>query len=88
MVTTITIPCPDKVVKARKSYSMKFKRDVLNMMEQWEDWMYASGGFVEGVTKTPSCKLVAEWIIDMHKVITEDTARNAWRKKGFEWITD
>ena len=50
--------------------------------------MYAGGGVTEGVAKTPSHKLVAEWIIDMHKVITEDTARNAWRKKGFEWITD
>jgi hypothetical protein len=58
------------------------------MMEQWEDWMYAGGGVVEGVAKPPSRKLVAEWIIDTHKVITEDTARNAWRKTGFEWITD
>ena len=55
-------------------------------MEPWEDWMYAGGGVVEGVVKTPSRKLVAEWIIDTHKVIMEDTARNAWRKKGFEWI--
>ncbi len=56
------------------------------MMEQWEDWMYAGGGVVEGVAKTPSRKLVAEWIIDTYKVIMEETARNAWRKKGFEWI--
>ena len=34
MVTTITIPCPDKVVKARKSYSMKFKRDALNALNE------------------------------------------------------
>jgi hypothetical protein len=56
------------------------------MMEQWEDWMYAGGGVVEGVAKTPSRKLVAEWIIGTYKVIMEETARNAWRKKGFEWI--
>ncbi len=57
-------------------------------MEQWEDWMYAGGGVVEGVAKTPSCILVPEWIIDTYKVITEDTARNAWRKKGFELIAN
>ena len=34
MVTTITIPCPDKAIKARKSYSMTFKRDALNAINE------------------------------------------------------
>ena len=58
------------------------------MTGQWEDWMYAGGGVVEGVTNTPSRKLVAEWILGTYKAISEEMGQNAWRKKGYEWFTD
>ena len=58
------------------------------LMEQWEHWMYDRGGVVEGVTDTPTQKLVAEWILGTYEVISEETGKNSWRKKGYEWFTD
>jgi hypothetical protein len=56
------------------------------MMEQWEDRMFNCGGVVGGVAKTPSRQLVTQWVICTYKMISKETGRNAWRKKGFECI--
>ena len=37
-----------------------------------------------GVAKEPTRKLLAEWIVGAYKNISEETGRNAWKKKGFE----
>jgi hypothetical protein len=56
------------------------------MTEQWEDWMMEGGGVDAGVAKMPSRQLVAEWIIGTYKSISQETGRNAWMKKNFEWF--
>ena len=56
------------------------------MQEIWEDWMLEGEGIVNGAVKEPSCKLVAEWHVDVYTNILGQTARNAWMKKGYEWF--
>jgi len=56
------------------------------MTEQWEEWMINGGGVQDGVAKPPARRQVAEWIVGAYKAITEPTARNAWKKKGYEWF--
>jgi hypothetical protein len=58
------------------------------MDEQWEE-LILNGGGVEGrVAKMPSRRQVAEWIIGTYDAImqTHETAQNAWRKMGYEWL--
>jgi hypothetical protein len=56
------------------------------MTEQWEELMVSGGGVAGGVTKPPSRRQVAEWIVGAYKVITKQTAQNAWRKPSYEWL--
>ena len=56
------------------------------MSEKWEDWMLDGEGIVNGVPKEPSRKMVAEWLLDVHKNISRKIAMNAWMKKGCEWF--
>ena len=58
------------------------------MTTQWEDWMTEGDGMTAGVAKEPTRKLLAEWIVGAYKNISEETGRNAWKKKGFEWVAD
>ena len=48
--------------------------------------MFDGDGVEGGVAKTPSRQLVAQWVLGTYKMISEETGRNAWRKKGFEWV--
>jgi hypothetical protein len=54
------------------------------MTEQWEDWMSEGDGVDTWVAKTPSCQLVAEWIIRSYMSISQEMGRNAWMKNNFE----
>ena len=54
--------------------------------QKWEDWMMEGEGIVEGVVKEQSCKLVAEWIVEVHSNIPEEVAQNAWKNTGYEWV--
>jgi hypothetical protein len=51
------------------------------MHKRWEGLMM-NGGIVEGKPKEPTCKQVAEWLVDAYTNIPEQVARNAWLKKG------
>ena len=48
--------------------------------------MVKGDGFVNGVAKEPSRKLVAEWLVDAYMNLLGQTVRNAWMKMGFEWF--
>ena len=48
--------------------------------------MLDGGGFVDGIAKEPTRKLVAEWIIGTYRNIWVDTGKNAWKKTGYEWF--
>jgi len=50
--------------------------------------MYDGGCVVQSVANTPSQKLVAEQILGTCEVISAEMGRNAWRKKGYEWLID
>jgi hypothetical protein len=58
------------------------------MTEQWEEWMISGGGVEDGVAKLLARRQVAEWITGAYKSITKQTARNAWKKMGYEWFLD
>jgi hypothetical protein len=58
------------------------------MTEQWEEWMINGGGVDGGIAKSPTRRQVAEWIVGSYKNISEQTAQNAWKKKGYQWIID
>jgi hypothetical protein len=46
--------------------------------------MLEGEGIEAGVAKTPTRKLVTEWINGAYNIIIEEMGCNAWRKKGFE----
>ena len=50
--------------------------------------MINGGGVDGGIAKTPTRRQVAEWIVGSYKNISEQTAQNAWKKKGYQWIID
>ena len=43
-------------------------------------------GIVDGVAKEPSRKLVTEWIVEVYGDIPEEVGRNAWKRRGYEWV--
>jgi hypothetical protein len=49
----------------------------------WEEWMVNEN---LGKNLSPPRKLIAEWIIATLKSIDETVIKNAWRKKGYEWV--
>jgi hypothetical protein len=56
------------------------------MREKWEDWMLDGDGLVNGAAKEPTRKVVAEWVLEAYNSIPNQTAKNAWLKKEFEWF--
>ena len=48
--------------------------------------MLVGDGIINGVGKEPSCKLVAEWLVDVNMSIPSQTGGHAWMKYGFEWF--
>ena len=56
------------------------------MSDQWEEWMYSGGGMVDGVAQVPTRALVAHWVIGTYQKISQQTGRNAWMKKGYEYF--
>ena len=58
------------------------------MTEQWEEWMIHGGGVEGGIAKTPTRRQVAEWIVGSYRNISEQTARNTWKKRGYQWFID
>ena len=44
-------------------------------------------GIVHGRAKEPSCKQVAEWLVDAHTYIPEQVSRNAWVMTGYAWFS-
>ena len=58
------------------------------MTEQWEKRMFNGGRVVDGVAKAQTRKLVAEWIIGTCRNIMEEIGQQAWKKTGYEWITN
>ena len=52
----------------------------------WEEWMVNGDGILEGKAKEPSRKLIAEWVVEVYNNIPAETGRNAWKKRGYEWI--
>jgi hypothetical protein len=49
----------------------------------WEEWMVNEN---LGKNLSPPRKLIAQWIIATLKSIDETVIKNAWRKKGYEWV--
>ena len=56
------------------------------MTEQWEEWKINGGGVKGGFAKTQTRKQVAEWIVGTYNNISEQTAQNAWKKRGYQWF--
>ena len=50
--------------------------------------MTEGDGMPAGLAKEPARRLLAEWMVGAYKNISEETGRNAWKKKGFEWVAD
>ena len=54
-----------------------------NLTKQWEAWMEEER---HSSLTMPSRKRMSEWILTAWNQIEEETVRNSWRKKGFEWV--
>ncbi len=35
---------------------------------------------------TPSHELIASWVVETYWMLDAEKCKNAWRKKGFEWV--
>ncbi len=35
--------------------------------------------------KTPSREVIANWVGEAYWMLNEETCKNAWKKKGYEW---
>lgn len=63
------------------------------LADMWEDWLETEvleNEENEGVIniETPSRELIANWVVEAYWMLDEEKCKNAWRKKGFEWIID
>ena len=63
------------------------------LADMWEDWLETEvleNEEDEGVIniETPSRELIANWVVEAYWMLDEEKCKNAWRKKGFEWIID
>ena len=60
------------------------------LLDMWEDWLEMEVVKNDGVfqIQTPSCELIANWVVEVYWMLDEEKCKNAWRKKGFEWIVD
>jgi len=54
----------------------------MGRLDDWRWWKTA------GVTKEPTRKFLAEWIVGAKKKISGEMGSNAWKKKGFEWVSN
>ncbi len=57
-----------------------------HLMDRWEHWLFEEGGFDDGVMKTPTRKMIAEWVVPCYNAISVEVGRNAWKKRGYEWF--
>jgi hypothetical protein len=53
--------------------------------EQWEDWVDMEGVQQGKEMKTPSREVIANWVGEAYWTLNEETCKNAWKKKGYEW---
>ncbi len=57
------------------------------LADTWKDWLemelVENGGFQ---IPTPSCELIANWVVEVYWKLDEEKCKNAWRKKRFEWV--
>ena len=53
---------------------------------KWEEWMVDGDGIVNGQAKQPSCKMVADWLMQVYNNIPETIGINAWKKEVYEWF--
>ena len=53
---------------------------------KWEERMVDGDGIVNGQAKEPSCKMVADWLMEVYNNIPETIGINAWKKEGYEWF--
>ena len=56
------------------------------LCDKWDQWMVEGEGIVNGQAKEPSCKMVAEWVVEVYNNIPDAIGMNAWKKEGFEWF--
>ena len=38
--------------------------------------------------QTPICELIANWVVEVYWMLDKEKCKNAWRKKGFDWVVD
>jgi hypothetical protein len=48
-----------------------------HLHQKWEGWMVEGDGIVDGFAKEPSCKMVAEWVVQVYDSIPEEIGQNA-----------
>ena len=54
----------------------------------WEDWMYDKVGENGWDVATPSREMIATWVSEVYWTIDQKICKNAWKKKGYEWVVD
>ena len=56
------------------------------MADKWEDWLEEEEVQNGKALMTPSRKFIASWVFETYWMLDAEKCKNAWRKKGFEWV--
>ena len=56
------------------------------MADKWEDWLEEEEVQNGKALMTPSRELIASWVVETYWMLDAEKCKNAWRKKGFEWV--
>ena len=56
------------------------------MADKWEDWLEEEEVQNGKALMTPSRELIASWVVETYWMLDAEKFKNAWRKKGFEWV--
>ncbi len=56
------------------------------MADLWEEWVDTENMKDVAEIPTPTCELVASWLVKCYWMLDNQKCKNAWKKKGFEWV--
>ena len=61
------------------------KSKIADLREEWVDMEN-----MKDVSEilTPTHKLVVSWVVECYWMLDNKKCKNAWKKKGFEWVNN
>ena len=58
------------------------------MADLWEEWVDTENMKDMAVISMPTCELVMSWVVECYWMLDNEKCKNAWKKKGIEWVVN